>query len=115
MDYNNKVMQVIPLMSAQGVFERRIWPTDELMGWGWEVCSNKECAVGDFSKKKNDNNNCIEPLEVCIVYTILVDSLEEGHHSLFSQLVERCNFFSYKVFFFNNSSKLMGTSCALPS
>ena len=52
MDYNNKVMQVIPLMSAQGVFERRIWPTDELMGWGWEVCSNKECAVRYFSKKK---------------------------------------------------------------
>ena len=38
-------------MSAQGVFERRNWPTDELMGWGWEVCSNKECAVGDCLKK----------------------------------------------------------------
>ena len=54
-------MRVIPLMSAQGVFERRIWPTDELMGWGWEVCSNKACAVGDFSKKKK-YNNCTEPL-----------------------------------------------------
>ena len=38
-------------MSAQEVFERRTWPTDELMGSGWEVCSNKECAVGDCLKK----------------------------------------------------------------